>query len=220
MTMTNDTTGNEASLQDVLYQLSIAQAVPDADLLEDFVQRYPEHAQALTNFAIELVLDAASGDDDTLAEKDESAMSPAVARAMSMFQNQLFAAEQDEKHVQSHQARHETAIVQNPFSVLDSAAFRGLATRLNANRTFVIRLRDRQIKPNTMTDGFRRRISEELSVPTEVVAAHFAAAPALSDRLQYFKADQKPEVAAQQTFEEAVKNSGLTEEQQRYLMSL
>lgn len=220
MTMTNDTTGNETSLQDVLYQLSIAQAVPDAELLEDFVRRYPEHAQALTDFAVELVLDAASGGDDTSVEKDEVATSRSVARAMSLFQNQLFAAEQGEKNVQSHQARQEAAVVQNPFSALDGAAFRGLAMRLNANRTFLIKLRDRQIVPTTMTDGFRRRISEELDVPAEVVAAHFAAHPELSGRPQYYKADQKPEMVAQQTFEEAVKSSGLTEEQQGYLMSL
>lgn len=218
--MTSDTTGNEASLQDVLYQLSIAQAVPDADLLEDFVRRYPEHAEALTNFAVELVLDAAGSDDDTPADKDEPTMNPSVTRAMSTFQNQLFAAEHDGRDLHERLLGGQTSNPQNPFSALDNMAFSALATRLKANRVFIIKLRDRQIESKTITDGFRCRIADELNVPIEVVAAHFGAVPTLSARPQYYKSDQKPDVAPQQTFEEAVKSCGLTEEQQTYLMSL
>jgi hypothetical protein len=54
-----------------------------------------------------------------------------------------------------------------------------------------------------------------------VVVAHFAldgGAP-MATR-QFFKADAKPAATTQQSFEEAVRNSGLTDEQQQHLLSL
>src|ERR1700733_13177269 len=39
------------SLSDVLYEFSLARAMPDAELLDQFVHRYPEHAAALTDLA-------------------------------------------------------------------------------------------------------------------------------------------------------------------------
>jgi len=41
-----------ATLSDALYELSLAQRVPDAPLLDEFVRRYPEYADDLTDFAI------------------------------------------------------------------------------------------------------------------------------------------------------------------------
>ena len=40
-----------ATLRDALYELSLARQVPDATLLDEFVRRYPEHAEDLTDFA-------------------------------------------------------------------------------------------------------------------------------------------------------------------------
>jgi hypothetical protein len=53
----------------------------------------------------------------------------------------------------------------------------------------------------------------------DVVVAHFAAPPRLAQGA-YYNADEKREVGAQQTFEEAVKSSQLTEEQIAYLLGL
>ena len=41
-----------------MYAMSLAKAVPDAELLDEFARRYPQHADALTEFAIELAIDA------------------------------------------------------------------------------------------------------------------------------------------------------------------
>ena len=41
-----------------MYAMSLAKAVPDAELLDEFARRYPLHADALTEFAIELAIDA------------------------------------------------------------------------------------------------------------------------------------------------------------------
>jgi hypothetical protein len=60
-------TQSNKPLNDVLNALALAMPVPDARTLEDFVRRYPEHADALTEFAIELALEPAGeeeGDED------------------------------------------------------------------------------------------------------------------------------------------------------------
>jgi hypothetical protein len=97
--------------------------------------------------------------------------------------------------------------------------FRAFAERLNANGVFVGKLRDRQIDPATMTLGFQKRVADELGVPLNVVAAHFAAERVVSAG-QFYKAKDKPSTGARQTFEEAVRNSGLSEDQQRSLLEL
>jgi hypothetical protein len=94
-----------------------------------------------------------------------------------------------------------------------------LGQRLDASTLFVMKLRDRRIRPETMTDGFRRRVAEELDVPVELLAAHFVARPTLPHGASY-KSDEAPQVGEQQTFEEAVKSSGLTAEEQAYLLAL
>ena len=59
-------TKTNASLQDAMYALSLAKRVPDAELLDEFVRQYPQHADALTEFAIELTRDAMLEGDEEL----------------------------------------------------------------------------------------------------------------------------------------------------------
>jgi hypothetical protein len=51
-------TVTQTSQRDVMYAMSLAKAVPDAELLDEFARRYPQHAVALTEFAIELAIDS------------------------------------------------------------------------------------------------------------------------------------------------------------------
>ncbi len=208
-------------LREAFYALSMAQRIPDAELLDDIIRRYPAYPNELTEFAIELALDALRG--DAAAEATEAALnpvqvSPAVSRAMSRFHNRL------------HTIRTETAAREparpavapsNPFAALSRDDFRGFARRLGANSVFVAKLRDRQIASDTMSDGFRQRVADDLRAPLDVVVAHFGmSGGAPMATRQFFKADAKPGHAGQQSFEEAVRSSGLTDEQQRHLLSL
>lgn len=75
-------------LDEVLYQFSLAKPEPDAELIDEFVRRYPEYATAITDLAVSIVLDAARGRDE---EDDAPAFaSSAVSLAMSRFQNRLY----------------------------------------------------------------------------------------------------------------------------------
>src|ERR1700730_14096590 len=78
-----------APLRDVLYAFSLAKAVPDAQLLDEFVGQYPHYTAEITDFAIEVAIDAAISDDMEPKETRDT-LSPAVSRAMSRFQNRVF----------------------------------------------------------------------------------------------------------------------------------
>ena len=208
------------ALREAFYTLSTAQDIPDAKLLDDIVRRYPQFGWELTEFAIAIAVDALKGDrvvEAAEAAVDPSVVSPAVSRAISHFQNRLHAVTTGA--AQAVNVRTNVSDAPNPFIGLPRSEFRAFAGRLNANAVFVGKLRDRQIDPATMTSGFQKLVADELKAPLDVVVAHFAARQA-APAGQFFKADGKPSTGAQQSFEEAVKNSGLNEDQQRFLLRL
>ena len=207
------------ALREAMYVLSTQQDVPDAKLLDNVICQYPEFGKELTEFAIAVAIDALRGErvvEDAEGAVDPNAVSPAVSRAMSHFQNRLHAVTAG---AAAKSTRADIADAPNPFSGLPRREFRALAARLNANTVFVGKLRDRQIDPDTMTPGFQRRVADELQAPLDVVVAHFAALPG-SPTGQFFKAEDKPSTGAQQSFEEAVRSSGLNEDQQKFLLEL
>ncbi|MCY3787203.1 MAG: hypothetical protein OXH63_00285 [Gemmatimonadetes bacterium] len=207
------------ALREALYVLSTAQDVPDAKLLDDVVRRFPEFGIELTEFAVAVAIDALRGEpvvEDAERAIDPNAVSPAVSRAMSHFQNRLHAVT---ARAAAKSKRADIAGAPNPFSGLPRSEFRALAVRLNANTVFVGKLRDRQVDPATMTLGFQKRVADELQAPLDVVLAHFAARPGAPTG-QFFKAEDKPSTGAQQSFEEAVRSSGLNEAQQKFLLEL
>ena len=85
---------------------------------------------------------------------------------------------------------------------------------------FVAKLRDRQIEPDTLTPGFRKRVADDLHAPLEVVVAHFAAAQGGAAGPQFYKADGKPNNGAARPSRRPCGSSGLSEAQQRALLAL
>jgi hypothetical protein len=205
----------DTALQDAFYAMSLAKPAPNAGTLDDLVRRYPEFATELTEMAVELALDALCDADDRQESAPTADSSSMVLKAMSRFHNRLHAVKAEQR------ASTATAQVEprNPFAELSTAELRTLSRRLNATTVFVLKLRDRLIESETMTEGFKRRVADELKAPLDLVAAHFAGQSTVGAQV-YFKADQKPEVIKKQTFEEAVRSSGLTDEQQNYLLNL
>jgi hypothetical protein len=210
--------GSAMPLQDILYQLSMAQDVPDAELIDEFVRLHPEHAMAITDFAVELAVDALRSE-QLMPAADTSQVSPAVSRAMSKFQNALHGL-RSRKVTATPQRADGPVKIDNPFSKLDTASFRRLAGELKANSLFVSKLRDKGIAAATMTAGFLDFLASKMAVSLDVITAHFSATSATIPLGQFHKSEGKPEAGVQESFEEAVKNSNLTEEQQQFLLSL
>lgn len=211
-------TKEKMPLRNVLYAFSLENEAPDAAVLDDFVRKYPEYADELTDFAVEMIMDAASNHQNIVSEAVGGRISPSVSRAMSRFENRLFEVRRMQG-LTTKDTSAQSTMVQNPFAVLDRTAFRVLVNGLHANSLFVSRLRDREIDESTMTEGFKRRVADELTAPLDLVTAHFSG-EAQIERRQFYKAEEKPEVSRKISFEEAVRNSGLTEEQQHYLLTL
>jgi hypothetical protein len=209
----------QTSLRDAMYAMSLAKAVPDAELLDEFARRYPQHADALTEFAIELAIDSLmhqTDEEDVPADAD--AISDVVSRVMSQFENQLY--ERRQARAATPPARAATASVENPFATLDRQGFRALASRLDINSAFLSKLRDRTIEPISIPKTYCRHLAEQMEEETEAMAAHlYAPQESVAARRQLYKAEGKPAATARQSFEEAVKTSGLSEEQQRRLLS-
>src|SRR5687767_136660 len=110
------------TLRDVLFEFSIQKSVPDADLLEEFIGRYPSFANALTDIAVDLVLIALRDDDDELIERAKSTVISVVSRAMSRFQNLFYAIEHATERT-STELRSRASPVENPFANLNRAGF-------------------------------------------------------------------------------------------------
>ena len=212
------TATTQTPLRDAMYAMSLAKPIPDAELLDDFVRRYPQHADALTDFAIELAIDALM-DRDTEQDipADPDAISPVVSRVMSQFENRLY--ERRQAQAATPPTRAAAASVANPFASLDRAGFRALASRIDVNTAVLSKLRDRLIDPVTIPKGFRTLVADEMDIPEEMLTAHLFAVPEVAQARQFYKAEGKPAVTARQSFEQAVQNSGLSDEHQRRLLS-
>ena len=88
--MTTEIPRSAGTLEDALYALAVAKPVPDATVLDELVRQYPEHAAKLTDWAVELALEAL---EDQVREPVLPAVagrSQAVASAMSRFHNRLY----------------------------------------------------------------------------------------------------------------------------------
>jgi hypothetical protein len=214
--MTNQINRVTTRLDDALYALAQAGAIPDAAVLDKLVRQYPDHAETLTEMAIELALDALSDESaEEISAVSTGTTSPAVAEAMSHFHNRLYAVKIAERTAKTRA----DAPLLNPFAALDRSQLRSLGERLNVNTVFVLKLRDRLIEAETIPESFRKTIAEELKAPFDIVAAHFSGRAVVAVSAHY-KADGKPEAGQKQPFEEAVKNSGLSVDQQTFLLNL
>ena len=203
-------------LDDALYTLAQAWPAPDAIQLEKLVRRYPEFASELTDYAVVLALDALDDEDHDVVEEASSEINAAVLKAMSHFHNALYSL----RTVPEQNVKAEApAPVQNPFALLDRTELRALGQRLHTNTVFMIKLRDRLIDAETIPRRFKELIAEEIDTPFELIAAHFRERPVIATATN-FKSGQKPEAGKKQNFQEAVRSSGLTAEQQSFLLSL
>ena len=212
--MTRTRPRSPTPLRNVLYELALAQPVPDAALVDAFVRHYPEYAADLTEYAVALALDAIAAQHEPI-EGPVATTTPNVSRAMRRFHHRLSAVR---KEADAEAAKAAPA-VENPFVRLTRPAIRALARHLHANTVFVMKLRDRHISLETMTESFLRRLADELGVRLEDMVAHFAA-PAYIPSRAHFKAGTQPEAGGKQTFEEAVRSCGLTPAQQHSLLHL
>jgi hypothetical protein len=203
------------TLQNALYELTRDNEIPTPEALERSSRQYPQFAEALTEFAISLVLGVA---DDDRRHVETDAERNLVSKAMSNFQNGLYDLMHGPLEAASPSGVPNANEVEDLFAKMDKKGFRALVTRLDATSVFVMKIRDRQIRPETMSKGCLGWIAREIGTVPEHLVAHLSM-PAQVQAGVRWKSDVKPTAPGKQSFEEAVRSSGLSEEQQRRLFS-
>ncbi|MHB1935558.1 MAG: hypothetical protein ACYCOR_03135 [Acidobacteriaceae bacterium] len=214
------------TLQDAIYILSIEKEMPDAALLDDVIRAYPEFSEELTDFAIDLAMDRCTNrmreEQAIPSAADLQNVSPAVSRALSRFQNCLHSVQTtavSDSVINTLHGVSQSREVVNSFALLSRDQYRNVARNLNVNTVFISKFRDQQIVPNSIPREFQRKLAAEINVPIDLLVAHLAASQGAPQK-QFYKAKNKPTNETQQSFEEAVRGSGLSKEQQEALLEL
>lgn len=203
---------NNKPLSEVLNALALAMPVPNAAILDKFVSDYPQHADALTDYALELALDLHGETEDDEDLPASEALTPAARNAMSHLQNFTFELER--------KGGSAAPGITDPFATMSRERFRTFVSDLGVNNTFAMKLRDRSIEPQSIIErkGFCQTAANAAEVPLDGMISYLRQGPSIS-REARFKADGKPE-AKQESFEDAVRSSDLSEEQQQKLLAL
>ena len=80
----------------------------DAAVLDDLVRSYPQYAAQLTDMAVALALEVLADRDEEPILEDVSGTSDAVGRAMSRFQNRLYAVKKSRQPANTNTAPETT----------------------------------------------------------------------------------------------------------------
>lgn len=185
--------------EEILLAFSV-EPTHDRAMLEHYLNQYPEHAQALVDCSIELMIDASRGSDEVQISSEH-----VVEQAWRQFQ--------------SDTGSTQNAAVESPFAQLNPTAFKAVAKRLNISNLLLIRFRDRAIDAATIPGRFVQRLAFELGVTVEAVSAYLRSPPVMVAG-QSFRSSVKPSVTDQISFEQAVETSQLTPEQREALKEL
>jgi hypothetical protein len=209
------------SLSDVLSWFALEATKPTAALVDKYRERYPEYADAIADLALQLAQDALMPEvPDLEPEVMIGAPSAAVIEGISHFQNLRYQAKKDIGIPDARELAGSDAAVAsivNPIKALSPQDFKRVVREADLSPAFVMKLRDRQIVPETIPISFTRGFATTLRVPTELLLAHLSAKPAQNTAGMYFKATEKPVLQPQETFEAAVRSSLSPEQQERLL---
>jgi hypothetical protein len=227
--MTHTANLQNTQFQDTINELAMSDRLPDAAQIEAAIQSCPGFAAEITEFAIELAMEMLLEDDVEVAvAEDMEGISPLVNRALSVFENERFKCNQAEEAEASSdevaletKSLRQTVQVGDPFASMDRGAFRKFGQAINANSIFATKVRDKQIigttYPHEFLELFAQALNESIEYAVEFVGSSLGLRPKAKE---FFKADVRPDQTMQQTFKDAVRDCGLSEDQQRFLLNL
>lgn len=208
-------------LSDVLYSLALEDEAPTVALIDEYRKRFPEYADAITEFAMRLVHEGLRPDEpDVDIDELNGPPNGVVMRSISHFQNVLFKAanERRDDDAEAPSTPEGAAPIANPFRELSPTQFRQVAKELDVTSLFLGKLRDRLIIADTIPASFTQSVAGELGTPCEMLRAFLAAKPVGSSTVLFYKAVDKPTLQPPETFEQAVRTSMLSPGQQARLL--
>jgi len=163
----------------------------DRATLETYLTQYPEHALAIVDCSIELMMDVSHSDNDQCGSSDQ-----AIDQAWQQFQAMIGSAE------------NLTAPI-DPFAQLGPTAFKLMVKRLDVSNLFLIRVRERVISAVTIPQRFIECLASALDLKIDEVWAYLRIPPTTATT-PGFRSIITLEAATQITFDEAVETSQLT----------
>lgn len=181
----------------ILYAFAV-EAKHDRTTFERYLRQYPELSQELTDLLSELRLDEVGG----------SLAADTATRDWSVSWQRFRSCKPNPATI---------AVAVSPFERFRGAAFVSLARTLNVSRSFLTAFRDGLVVASSIPDSFVSRFANATGLTAEAVRTFFSQPPTVLLGRQ-FKANNTPAHQGQKTFEELVRASDMTEEQQRTLL--
>lgn len=189
------------SLEEVLDAFAV-EAEPGRKTLERYLRAYPEYAAALVALSYELARPLI---DDVAPPSPES-----VARFEA-----LWAGHPAARPAAAPAAPGAPAVagggVPDPLAVLPVAEQRRVAEALRVPRQVLTALRERRVLVASIPAAFLARLAEAVPTPVEALLASLAQPAVAVSAGRRYKADGKPESVGQASFEQVLRESGVSD---------
>lgn len=162
--------------------------------LDRYLREFPEYAEAIIDFAIEISREVVIRN-DALSAREHAMIGTGW-----------------EKHIEAA-----PKVIADPFMVLSHVEFANVAKLLEVPRQVLTALRDRTIVAGSIPKRFAGRLAAQIRSDVETLMAYLAAPPTLSVARSR-KSDTKPKIADCKTFEQILTDAGVADEDRKKLM--
>lgn len=191
------TSNNSAMSFDEVLEQFMMEDRHDGDVLERYVRAHPLFAARLIDLS-RLIATPGADDEGPLSAIDESRI--------------------DASWIAYSAVAAGDAPKEDPFAALTGERGKAMSVALGVPRQVITCFRERRVDPSSVPAPILRRFSEEFELPmAHVIAAMRLPAPASSGRS--FKADGKPGVAGQISFEQVLIDAGVSDTDRALLLA-
>ena len=182
------------SCDDVLEAFALEPEAGKATL-EKYLRTYPEYAEAILDFAIEI------------SREDVLRKEPLSAREHALIATSW------KKHGEAA-----SKPLSDPFKSLSFVELNRIADALEVPKQVLTALRDRLIIATSIPKRFAARMAMELRTEVDALLAFIAVPPALNV-VRSRKSDVKPKINPRKTFEQVLTDAGVSSEARQKLMA-
>jgi hypothetical protein len=188
---------NSSHEEDVLLAFSV-EPFHDRSTLERYLKEYPECSEALIDCALEFKLLPVETSPVWISDEK-------IEAGWQSFRSELGISMPSQ--------------APNPFEKLVSSSIKNLVAQLNINSLLFTRIRDRTIKPSSIPHQFIQLLAKHLGESEENLSNYLSGPPLIASS-SAFRASNNPTAETQIDFEEAVKTSHLSSEQEKLLLEM
>lgn len=205
----------KADLDSVLFDFRLeADSAPNPAILDTYCRKYPQYARDLTDYAVQWLIEEVIDATAVSGDIEKPASSTLVSRAISRFHDRVSG------RVKSAETAQEPSHnIYSSFGGLSVARKREICNTLGINTPLLAKFQNRLIDPDTIPRGFLNKFAEIIGSAVNDFETYLQLPPVMHRQVD-FKAERKPSVDMRKDiFEEAVRNSSLSEQQKQTLLN-